>query len=237
MSFILDALRKSQQARQPGSASGPRGAVHNVSLSLSGGGWWIAVGIILLFGIVIAAFVFWRSTAGMVPTPPPEAPPEVVAHPREEPAAAEKPLVPLENISSDTPRNKNIPPVRDLAEEAKLPAPVESKKMTVVRPKRKTAAKHPPATPAPSTARTTALVPDDTPLLQQMSPELQRAIPPMAVTIHVYSPQESQRILFINNREYRKGDRIEGGIRVEEIVPDGVVLSYQAQRFKLSRPR
>lgn len=236
MSFILDALRKSQQARQPGSAPGPRGAVHNVSRSLSGGGWWLAAGILLLFGIVIAALIFWRSTVGGIPvTPPPEAAPVVVAPPREEPVTAEKPPEPLEKISTHTPNN--IPPVRDLAEQAKVPAPVAPKKATVVRPKRKAVAKHLPETPRPSFDQVAPLVSDDTPLLQQMSPELQRAIPPMAVTIHVYSPQESQRILFINNREYHKGDRIEGGIRVEEIVPDGVVLSYQAQRFKLSRPR
>jgi hypothetical protein len=59
----------------------------------------------------------------------------------------------------------------------------------------------------------------------------------MAVTIHVYSPQESQRILFINNHEYHQGSLIEGGARVEAIVPDGVVLSYQGERFKLPRPR
>ncbi len=236
MSFILDALRKSQQARQPGSAPDPRGAVHNISLSLSGGGWWLAAGIILLFGIVIAVLIFWRSTVGSIPaTPPPEAVPIVVAPLRDEPVAAEKPLVPLENISTHTPNN--IPPVRDLAEEAKVPVPVAPKKATVVRPKRKAVVKHLTETPGPSFAQVIPLVSDDTPLLQQMPSELQRAIPPMAVTIHVYSPQESQRILFINNREYHKGDRIEGGIRVEEIVPDGVVLSYQAQRFKLSRPR
>jgi hypothetical protein len=58
----------------------------------------------------------------------------------------------------------------------------------------------------------------------------------MAVTIHVYSPQESQRILFINNHEYHKGSLIEGGVLVEAIVPDGAVLSYQGERFKLPRP-
>jgi general secretion pathway protein B len=81
------------------------------------------------------------------------------------------------------------------------------------------------------------LIEDDTPLLQQMPQDFQRALPALAVTIHVYAHDESQRILFINNREYRKGSQIDGGIRVEDIVPDGAVLSFRGERFKLGRPR
>jgi hypothetical protein len=72
--------------------------------------------------------------------------------------------------------------------------------------------------------------------LRNMSQEFQRRLPPLVVNIHVYSPEESQRVLYINNRAYRKGEQIEGGIAVEEIVPDGVVLRYHGQRFKLPRP-
>ncbi|WP_461575985.1 general secretion pathway protein GspB [Sulfuricaulis sp.] len=78
---------------------------------------------------------------------------------------------------------------------------------------------------------------DDAPLLQQMPTDFQRALPPLRVSIHVYAPDPSQRILFINNRQYHQGDRVDGNIRVEEIVPDGVILSFQGQRFKLGRPR
>lgn len=69
-----------------------------------------------------------------------------------------------------------------------------------------------------------------------MAPEFQRNLPAMTVNIHVYSPEESQRILYINNRQYRRDDEIPGGVVVEEIVPDGVVLQFRGQRFKLPRP-
>jgi len=59
----------------------------------------------------------------------------------------------------------------------------------------------------------------------------------MEVNIHVFSPDPSQCILSINNRSYRQGDEITGGAVVEEIVPDGVVLYYDGQRFRLPRPR
>ena len=75
------------------------------------------------------------------------------------------------------------------------------------------------------------------PLLSAMPSEFQERLPPMEVNIHVFSPDPSQCILSINNRSYRQGDEVTGGAVVEEIVPDGVVLYYGGQRFRLPRPR
>jgi general secretion pathway protein B len=61
-------------------------------------------------------------------------------------------------------------------------------------------------------------------------------LPPLTINIHVYSPDESRRILYINNRQTRQGEQVEGGVVVEEIVHDGVVLQFRGQRFKLPRP-
>ncbi|MEW6330326.1 MAG: general secretion pathway protein GspB [Pseudomonadota bacterium] len=230
MSYILDALRKSQQARQPGSA--PRtGAVHNISLALPVSGWWLVLGLVLLLGIVAAVLLFWRNTVAHLPDPPPA--PVTIDPVAAAPASAPPASVP----ATESPASKTAP-VADLAEQAKLPAPAPSpKKVTAAR-----TVKKPALTPRPETVKTVSapavpLVMDDTPLLQQMPQDFQRALPALAVTIHVYSHDESQRILFINNREYRKGSQIDGGVRVEDIVPDGVVLSFRGERFKLGRPR
>lgn len=236
MSYILDALRKSQQARQPGTAS-RTGAVHNISLALPVSGWWLALGVVLLLGILAVALLFWRSTVANLPEPPPPVASEPVATaPAPEPATAVtagKPA-PIPETSA-----VKTTAVADLAEQARIPAAAPPpKKIIAARP-----AKKPAANPRPEATQTTAAAPalpliaDDTPLLQQMPQDFQRALPALAVTIHVYSHDESQRILFINNREYRKGSQIDGGIRVEDIVPDGAVLSFRGERFKLSRPR
>ena len=231
MSYILDALRKSEQERQPGTPARPGGPVHNVSLPWRGG-WLVVIGIILLLFLLAAAVIIWHSTASRISSvaavavSSPSATP-VAAPPAAEPAAVAPPSVTTV---------KKEPPVRDLAEQTQVPVPVTSikpKPSTALRRKVATI-KQPPSSRADGPA--VLLETDNTPLLQQMPPEIQRAIPPMAVTIHVYSPQESQRILFINNHEYHKGSLIEGGVRVEAIVPDGAVLSYQGERFKLPRP-
>jgi general secretion pathway protein B len=235
MSYILDALRKSQQARQPGTA--PRtGAVHNISLALPVSGWWLALGVVLLLGILAAVLLFWRSTVANLPDPPavPVTSEPVAAAPASAPAgpvAVEKPMPAPVSAASKTAA------VADLAEQARLPAPAPPpKKIAAARAGKKSAVNRRPET-VKTAAPAVPLVMDDTPLLQQMPQEFQRALPALAVTIHVYAHDESQRILFINNREYRKGSRIDGGIRVEDIVPDGVVLSFRGERFKLSRPR
>ena len=229
MSYILDALRKSQRERDPAPPV-PPGAVHNITISLPGRSGLIVVGIVLLLALLGAALFFWRSTVGGVPEPAVTAVPvaTVKAAPAEIPPVS-PPVV--EQVKASV-------PVRDLAEQAKVALPVVDKP----KPARKLARKPPSvvqtASPAPVLIPViTATTGDSVPLLQQMPLEFQHALPPLAVTIHVYAPDPSQRILFINNREYHQGSQIAGGIRVEEIVPDGVVLSYQGERFKLSRPR
>jgi len=234
MSYILDALKKSQQARRRGSVTISRGSVHRISPSLSDNGLWFTAGIIMLMGVTTIVFLFWRNTPDRTPVSLPET---VTSEAVAQPAGV--------SLKNDIPRF--VPPdkpatstsqVRDLAEEARVTAPtvaVARQKAMVIKPDGKAAAVN--SNQQMNSLSPISLVSDDTPLLQQMPTEFQRALPRLAVTIHVYSPQESQRILFINNREYHKGDHIESDISVEEIVPDGVVLSFRGERFKLGRPR
>jgi len=212
-----------------------RHELHNISLALPASGWWLALGIVLLLGLLLAAYLFWRSTVGNLPQPTAEAitsKPLAAAPAPTTPAVIEKPA-PVPAAPA-----KKIIPVTDLAEQAKVPVPVTPpKKVGAARPEKKSVMTRRSETTKATAVLAEPLVTDDTPLLQQMPQDFQRSLPSLAVTIHVYSHDESQRILFINNREYRKGSQIEGGIRVEDIVPDGVVLSFRGERFKLSRPR
>ncbi len=90
---------------------------------------------------------------------------------------------------------------------------------------------------APSAGGPVIVDPALVPFLRQLSEDYQRALPEMTVNIHVYVPDEPSRLLFINNRQVHKGEQVANGVRLEEIVPDGAVLSYAGQRFKLPRPR
>ncbi|MHB8742519.1 MAG: general secretion pathway protein GspB [Sulfuricaulis sp.] len=190
----------------------------------------------LLLGMLTAVLIFWHNTLGSIPLSPAATPTVGMPVVKPEPVVVEKlpPAEilppPVENPATDTGA------VRDLAAEAKLPVRLASKQPGVVPVRRQKVAPRRDM-PSPDASPAAPLVSDDAPLLQQMPAEFQRALPPMTVTIHVYSEAESQRILFINNRQYHQGDLLPGGVRVVAIVPDGVVLSFQGQRFKLSRPQ
>ena len=60
-------------------------------------------------------------------------------------------------------------------------------------------------------------------------------IPPLRLDLHVYSAQPDQRFVFLNMVKLHEGDSLPQGVRVDQITPDGVILSYQGQKFVLHR--
>jgi len=51
----------------------------------------------------------------------------------------------------------------------------------------------------------------------------------------VYATIPADRFVYINNRKYREGTRLQEGPTVERIRRDGVVLNSQGTRFLLPR--
>lgn len=78
---------------------------------------------------------------------------------------------------------------------------------------------------------------DKLPFYWELPQSLRGRLGKLAVTIHVYANDPGQRFLFLNNREYRAGEQMPSGVKVERIEPQGVVLSYTDQVFRLPRPR
>ena len=48
---------------------------------------------------------------------------------------------------------------------------------------------------------------------------------------HLYSGKPKDRLVGINDRTLREGDSVEPGLVLEQITPDGMVLSYKGYRF------
>jgi general secretion pathway protein B len=73
------------------------------------------------------------------------------------------------------------------------------------------------------------------PVWPQVSPDLFRAIDSdLHLDVHVYSKVPQQRLVLINTRKYTEGQRLQEGPVVDAIRPDGVILSFQGQRFRLT---
>jgi hypothetical protein len=71
------------------------------------------------------------------------------------------------------------------------------------------------------------------PFLADLSQQSKDDIPSIMYRHHDYSSITAQSSVVLNGRKVRVGERLEGGIRLDEILPDSIVLSYRGQQFRL----
>jgi len=61
--------------------------------------------------------------------------------------------------------------------------------------------------------------------------EVEGRLPAFFVTVQVYDKAQEKRFVVINSLKYIQGEKTREGLMVEEILPDGVVLSFEGNRF------
>ncbi|MBE0613912.1 MAG: general secretion pathway protein GspB [Burkholderiales bacterium] len=237
MSYILDALRKSDQLRQRGAAPtlllgqaatpGPKQPAFFyyglLALVLLGAG--IAIGWLRPWqSAPVAAPPAAVAANGpasevRVPAPPPDSAPVPVQETRAQPAAqiaapAMRPVPPPAPAkprahASDKPKVQTAPPkpVAEAPKRAADSAPPKS----------------PPIGAAPS-APVVAM--SDLPLA------IQQELPPMSISVHAYSSKAGERLVGINNRLLHEGQEVAPGLKLEEITPNGMILSYRGYNFR-----
>jgi len=58
-------------------------------------------------------------------------------------------------------------------------------------------------------------------------PQARRAeFPELALTVHFFAAEPAERFVLINGERYAQGDRIEGGLRLREILKRGVIVEF-----------
>jgi len=62
-----------------------------------------------------------------------------------------------------------------------------------------------------------------------------QTLPELHLDVHVYATKPAERFVYINMRKYREGAILQEGPTVERIRRDGVVLNFQGLRFVLPR--
>ncbi|HEX9813111.1 MAG TPA: general secretion pathway protein GspB [Burkholderiales bacterium] len=247
MSYILDALRKSERERQQADplVLNPMGS-EAIELPRRQVGWASALAVLAVGAVALGAY--WIVISKRVSAVP--APSILLTTPSEPSKSANVPEAARADGARPETRKIQAAPelkaspfvathprssVRDLAEEARAEQPVPA---TPPPPR----ASLPPSAPieggAPAAAVVTPATAPHEPIkfLRAMPADFQRELRDLSVTIHIYTAGEADRILYINNRQYRAGEQVRDGVVVEAIVPDGAVLTYHGQRFKLPRP-
>ena len=224
MSSILDALKKSERQRSLGRDLIFRNVSRNAAPRLTG--FAVAVlATLLLLALAIGALLF------SLREPVPPSPATTLAEAQAPSTVSGTGADPVNATTAPAPaaRTETAPALSSQAG-ARIqatPSPVEPARTSA-----SSSADAPRTTADPRPVTSTG----EAPWLSSLPQAFRSSLPPLVVNIHVYSPDRSQRILYINNRPVQQGGQIEGGAVVEEIVHDGVVLQYRGQRFKLPRP-
>lgn len=232
MSFILDALRKSEHERQR--RAGPAIADMVVlpprsrtPLILS------VVAALLLVNLAAVAYFLLRDDApaplAAEPPAPAAAAPATVATSVATPATAAVAAPPVEHPA---PPAATPQPVRPLVAEAVPAVPVSD----VAPPAPDPMLLPPLPRPAPPQASQSAAGNADfVPRLDTLPPQATAGLPVLNLDLHIFSSDPAQRAVFINGRRYRAGDTLPEGVEVVAITADGAVLRHRGQRFLLAR--
>ena len=72
---------------------------------------------------------------------------------------------------------------------------------------------------------------DGIPHQRQLPYDLQDALPVLNISVHLYSTTPSSRLVRINNTIYREGDFVDSELKLEEITRDGLIMSIRNERF------
>ena len=236
MSFILDALKKSEHERQrqaiPGlvesSIARPRQRLPI---------WATALGALLGINLIVLLIVLARS-GWTTPAGPAQV---AVASATAIPAAAQA------GAAGATIDDKQWSPLDNAPADAATVYAPEVPVVPVAAPQ------GPPASRQPTPQTDSAVRPihrrdpvlhdgdykadeeETLPSVSELNLTGPQALPELHLDVHVYATNAAERFVFINMRKYHEGATLQEGPTVERIRRDGVILNYQGLRFLLPR--
>ncbi|MBW7470009.1 general secretion pathway protein GspB [Marinobacter sp. M216] len=236
MSYILDALRKSETERRQGKIPD---LGHQVQLihrpkkkRLSAVGW---IAIALVLNAAVLAAVFWPRLAPVTAESPPVSPAgdEVSASAQREASQQQSGRTVTDEIAAEPPMpaDTEAPALPEAQPETALAESGGNTSDEAVRER--------PTIIVPSSRpdRDNPVLPDSmsagrVPHLVELPLSFQKSVPDLTFNSHIYSSDPYASRVMINNNYLRRGDSF-SGLRVERITEDGVILSKQGQRFRV----
>jgi general secretion pathway protein B len=235
MSFILDALKKSELERQrqsqPGLMDTPA-AQRRGRLPL----WAILLGALLGINVIVLSVMLMRNGAPAVASAPRKRAVAAAAAQDQAPAVADhfspldQPPVYAQEIpvtADDTSGGNGVSAVAPLA------PPLAAAHSSAQRSAPRSAAHRPDPVLVDEDAK--ADNEEVLPSINEINLSGAQALPELHLDVHVYATKASDRFVYINMRKYHEGSSLPEGPLVEHIRRDGVVLNYQGLRFILPR--
>lgn len=238
MSYILEALKQSEHARQQGKAPALNSLPPLLAPPRETAGRRPPAYLLLALGLALigAGLGWWRPWQNAAAGALVQAPPAETPAPRSAPPApvAQTPAAvaasPAPAAERPGPAVASQPPPPSAAPEAPLirldppttpdsPAPALAAAPETI---------HPAAAPALPTPPARVLG------FHELPAELRQSLPRLSLSGFSYAEEPQLRMAVINERILHQGDQAGPGIVLERIASDGVVLNYRGFRF---RPR
>jgi|KBSMisStandDraft_5_1062788.scaffolds.fasta_scaffold143354_2 general secretion pathway protein B len=243
MSFILDALKKSETDRQRQASP----ALFEVKVAAPRRRfpvWAAALAVLLAVNMIALAWVMLRRAdapaAPPVAAAPPPASSTVPVSVNGQPGMMTVPAtvtlpttvnIPISSAptitvgggSADTGVGSTAPPTNEPLLEGHQPAVPPDYDARDYRP-----AITPEQASAIAAARRSGSLPSKDEILAQGN-----QLPELRLDLHVYDPNPAARFVFINMRKLREGESLPEGVRVDQITSTGAELSYHGKRFTI----
>ena len=241
MSYILDALRKSDQQRQRGAA--PTLVMGQATAAAPKQPALLSYGLLALIllgaGIAIGWLRPWE------PEPPAPAPGAIAAKPSE-PDQGQAPAVRPDMVPKPEPEphaQNSVPAAQAVPAPAPAPALTQARGAAGARIERKSArpkavvevskkAAAPVPEQPPGSAAADAAPAQNVISMAELPLSLQQELPPMTISVHAYSGRPGDRLVGINDRMLREGDYVVPGLKLEQITPEGMVFGYKGYSFR-----
>jgi general secretion pathway protein B len=247
MSYILDALRKSEQQRQ---ATQPDNVTDRILVSQpqpkpKRAKWLIALVAVNLVAIASVAWYFTHKTT-------PENQPTQAVNTATQNQGGQKPVI-TQVTKPTLKKTAPTPSIAQLMENQKTPEPSKpAKKIPVKEPqpaKKEVSAKatltsrnvtkpinDEPVNETPTVAKTRPKT-NGTPDLNELPYEVRNNLPNLNVNVFSYAQQPEDRFVIIDMVKYKTGQLVKGQVKLKEIRPDSIVLeNTDGSTFKVERP-
>ena len=251
MSYILDALRKSDQQRQRYAAPTlltlqPSAVVRKRPAFLTYG---LLAAVLVGAGIVIGWLRPWQTEQAVPARPesvaakplastlpestqrePAPAPPEMAPQPKTKQALQNEtqPAQPAAAPSEVAPQPKPTPKRKpELSARAKPQTDDPSRKTDAAAPTVPPATERPVDTASVDAEDASAVIP-----MAELPPAILQALPAMTISVHAYSDNPAARLVGIRNKILHEGDYVAPDLKLEQITPDGAIFSYKGYRFR-----
>ncbi len=238
MSYILDALKKAEQKRRQGVFPNLLSVHEQTGFKAGKPARWLYI----LIGILLVTIgaVLPRLYENYLGAQNRERPSVAAALPE---GARSVPVAPLRPTTAAVHNERATGDIRDAIQQT-TPAPGPIGRQTLEKSENKSVNLVPAERKAdtspinvPVSASVTSLPEEGasskkiTLKERELPPVIRQELPKIEISAHIYDLNPSSRIISIHGRAVHEGDDVAAGLRLESIIPEGVILSYKGYRF------